>query len=203
MAILHVVHCIDAEGPLTETLAATFERLESVFGLQFSPTLENLHKLQSCEIDLGGTEDAVARMVAPELLAYNSSWERVREMLLGLLHENFRNRQVDDFGRGWVYSWHCVDHMNYLNNPRHKDVGYGNVFRFYRSILDETNNTWDELNWHFHPVSVNGGPISSATSYLNSYSVLTEILCRRILEDGWFPVVNRPGFHAETVPASP
>lgn len=37
----------------------------------------------------------------------------------------------------------------------------------------------------------------AATSYLNLYAVLTEILCRRILDDAWFPVVNRPGFHAE------
>ena len=31
--ILYVVHCVDTEGPLNETLDATFERLESIFGI--------------------------------------------------------------------------------------------------------------------------------------------------------------------------
>jgi hypothetical protein len=197
MAILHVVHCIDTEGPLTETLEATFQRLSRAFGLDLTPTQENLRKLQNCEIDLGGREGAVARMIAPELLAYNSSWEKIREMLDDALSNGFRRRLVDDFGGGWVYSWHCMDHLHYLDNPRLKDVGYGNVFRFYRDILAESHSAHDELNWHFHPMSLTGNPLQAATSYVNSYGVLTEILCRRILEDAWFPVVSRPGFHAE------
>ena len=46
-------------------------------------------------------------------------------------------------------------------------------------------------------MSINQNSLSAATSYLNSYTTLVEILCRRILEDNWFPVVNRPGFHSE------
>jgi hypothetical protein len=90
-----------------------------------------------------------------------------------------------------------MDHMFYSENPRQKDVGYGNIFRFYRAVLGESSSNRDELNWHFHPVSITGNPLNAATSYTNSYAVLNEILCRRILEDGWFPTVNRPGFHAE------
>ena len=30
-----------------------------------------------------------------------------------------------------------------------------------------------------------------------SYNILTYILCRRIIDDNWFPTVNRPGFHSE------
>jgi hypothetical protein len=195
--ILHLVHCIDTEGPLTETLAATFQRVSSVFGLTLPATRETLRKLQNRELKLGGKEDAVARMVAPELLAYNTNWDKIEGMLDNLLSDTFRRRMVDDFGNGWVYSWHCMDHMQYADNPRHKDVGYGNVFRFYRRMLEETGSRADELNWHFHPVSITGHPLHAATSYTNSYALLNEILCRRILEDGWFPVVNRPGFHAE------
>ena len=40
-------------------------------------------------------------------------------------------------------------------------------------------------------------PLCAATSYVNSYSTLYDIICQRILEDDWFPVVNRPGFHSE------
>ena len=196
-SLLHLVHCIDTEGPLTETLAATFKRVSSVFGLTLPVTRDILVKLQNRELKLDGKEDAVARMVAPELLAYNTNWDKIRSMLDSLLSDEFRRRVLDDFGNGWVYSWHCMDHMKYDENPRHKDVGYGNVFRFYRNILDETCSKEDELNWHFHPRSITGNPLNAATNYTNSYTVLNEILCRRILEDGWFPVVNRPGFHAE------
>lgn len=194
---LYIVHCIDTEGPLTETLAATFHRVSSTFGLQLPANSETLLKLQNRQLDLNGLEGAVARMVAPELLAYNTNWDGIRSMLDDLLSERFRRRMLDDSGNGWVYSWHCMDHMHYPENLRHKDVGYGNVFRFYRDVLDETGSIQDELNWHFHPVSIIGNPLHAATSYTNSYAALNEILCRRILEDGWFPVVNRPGFHAE------
>lgn len=197
MAILHIVHCIDTEGPLTETLDATFARLKSAFGLAMEPSSETLRRLQRREIDLQGREDAVARMIAPELLAYNSSWTAIRSMLDEALSDGFRRRMVDNAGNGWVYSWHCMDHMYYTENPRLKSVGYGNIFRYYRAVLAETGSSADELNWHFHPRSITGYPLHAATSFVNSYDVLTEILCRRILEDGWFPVVNRPGFHAE------
>jgi hypothetical protein len=197
MGILHIVHCIDTEGPLTETLSATFQRLKEVFGVDLPPTRENLRKLQNCEIDLGGIENSVSRMIAPELLNYNNSWIEIRKMLDEALSKRFRRQMVDDFGNGWIYSWHCMDHMYYFDNPRHKDVGYGNIFRSYREILYESHSDQDELNWHFHPISITGNPLQAATSYSNSYPVLLEILCRRIIEDSWFPVVNRPGFHAE------
>lgn len=195
--VLHVVHCIDTEGPLTETLEATFGRLCSTFGLQLAPNRETLIKLQSRELDLGGIEEAVARMAAPELLAYNTTWERIQGMLDDLLSDRFRRRMLDDAGNGWVYSWHCLDHVGLDDNPRRKDVGYGNVFRYYRGVLREAGSGQDELNWHFHPRSLTGNPLHTSTSYTNSYPILNEILCRRILEDTWFPVVNRPGFHTE------
>jgi hypothetical protein len=195
--ILYVVHCVDTEGPLNETLDATFERLESIFGITLKPTRDNLALLQNRKIDLAGKEDVVAKCFAPALLKYNTNWLEVEQMLADLLSSSFRKQYPDDFDNGWVYSWHCMDHIGYLNNPRHKDVGYGNIFRFYRSKLQEFGTTQDELNWHFHPLSLTRNPIHAATSYVNSYDVLIQILCRRILEDHWFPVVNRPGFHSE------
>ena len=196
MNILHIVHCIDTEGPLTESLEATFERIKAAFGVDLPVSLENLRKLQQEQIPLGGAEKALACMISPDFLNYNQSWDEISVMLHDLLPEEFRRQQIDDFGNGWIYSWHCMDHMHYSENPRNKELGYGNVFRFYRNILTETESN-DELNWHFHPVSITKNPLHAATSYLNSYPILLEILCRRILEDNWFPSVNRPGFHAE------
>ena len=90
-----------------------------------------------------------------------------------------------------------MDHVGYVENPRQKDLGYGNIFNFYSSKLKNLKNNADELNWHFHPLSFLRKPTQAATSYVNSYDVLTQILCRRILDNNWFPIVNRPGFHAE------
>ena len=194
---LYIVHCIDTEGPLNETLDATFERLESIFDIKLNPTKENLRLIQNKEIDLYGKEEAVAKCFSPELLKYNTNWKELELMLDDLLSETFRKEFPDDFENGWIYSWHCMDHIGYFNNPRHKDVGYGNILRFYKSKLISSNSKQDELNWHFHPLSLSRNSLQSATSYVNSYDVLVQILCRRILEDNWFPVVNRPGFHSE------
>ena len=70
-AVVHVVHAIDTEGPLHEPLAATFERLKSIFGIDLPPSADTLARLQRGEIGLQGRETAVARMVSDSLLRYN------------------------------------------------------------------------------------------------------------------------------------
>ncbi len=195
--ILHIVHCIDTEGPLDEDLSATFHRLGELFNVWLKPSRETLQQLQNKEIPLDGLEGQVATVFSPELLQYNRTWSDIRDMLDDALSPEFRNQVLDDFGRGWVYSWHCMDHMGFSENPRHKDFGYGNVFRFYRAILDETNSNQDEINWHFHPLSVTRNPLGAATSYSNSMDILLHIITRRIIDDEWFPTTSRPGFHAE------
>ena len=67
MAVLYVVHCVDTEGPLTETLEATFARIESTFNIVIDPTFENLAKLQNKQIDFGGMEIPLSKMIAPKL----------------------------------------------------------------------------------------------------------------------------------------
>ena len=195
--VLHIVHCIDTEGPLQEPLDATFGRLRSIFGLQLEPTADNLKRLQNRQIELGGLEAEVAQVVRPDLLAYNGDWETIRVMLQDAMGPAFRNETPDDFGGGWVYSWHVMDHVGYATNPRNKALGYGAVFRFYRDAVQRQGQGEDEINWHFHPVFPDGDPLKAATSYTNSYAQLNQILARRLVEEGWFPVANRPGFHSE------
>lgn len=195
--VLHVVHCIDTEGPLTEDIAATFERINAMFDLNLSASQENLRKLQQQKLPLGGKEADVARVVAPHLLAYNNSWQDIDAMLDEAMSAEFREKLRDDAGGGWVYSWHCMDHAGYSDNARRKDIGYGNVFRFYQQKIAETNSTRDEINWHFHPLSFSRNPLQCASSYVNSYDVLMQILARRLVDEGWCPVANRPGFHTE------
>lgn len=195
--ILHIVHTIDTEGPLDEDLPATFQRIKDLFGVDLPASRQTLAGLQAGTIPLGGIEQKVATVVAPELLAYNRNWADIQSMLDNAMSPGFRRQIVDDFDNGWVYSWHCVDHLGFRDNPRHKDKGYGNVFRFYRNMIRETGSGSDELNWHFHPLSITREPLAAATSFVNSLDVLLDVWCRRIIEDRWFPTTNRPGFHSE------
>lgn len=198
--ILHIVHCIDTEGPLTEDLIDTFQRVNDVYGKVVSgidATKVNLKKLQNKEFELGGYETNISKMLDPKLLKYNNNWEQINTMLDEALSAPFRNKTVDDFTNGWTYSWHCMDHVGYTDNPRRKDIGFGNVFRFYKHKLKEFSNHNDEINWHYHPLSFSRNPLQCATNYINSFDVLLEILCRRVIDENWFPTTNRPGFHTE------
>jgi hypothetical protein len=194
---LYVVHCIDTEGPLSEDLIATFKRLKEIFGINLNPTPENLYLIQNKGLDLNGLEESIAKCFSKNNLAYNPDWSSIDAMLNVALSKKFREQMLDDFGGGWVYSWHCVDHMGLIDNPRHKAYGYGKVFNFYKEKLSATKSDFDEINWHFHPLSLLKNPTASATSYTNNYQILNEIMCRRIIQHQWFPTVNRPGFHSE------
>ena len=53
---VYVVHCVDTEGPLYESIEATFERLSSNLGIQLQPSRETLAKIQKGELNLDGKE---------------------------------------------------------------------------------------------------------------------------------------------------
>ena len=191
------VHSVDTEGPLYESLGGTFERLHDLYGLSgIEATPENLDHLKRGEIPLGGMEQAVAQTLDHHRLSYNDTWEKIDEMLARVLAPAFRRRLVDSFGNGWIYNWFCVDHVGYTINPRRRDIGYHNIFDHYRQVLAQHRATEDGIHWHFHPMSTYREAHRSGTSYVNSPE-LYQILCRRIIEQHWFPSVFRAGFHVE------
>ena len=192
---VYIVHCTDAEGPLYESLEATFERLFEIFDLKLSPSHETLRKLQGLEMDLGGIEKEVARVVHPDLLSYNDTWDKIDLMLERIMSQDFRASLPDSEGKGWVYNWFCVDHVGYTINPRRRDCGYHNIFDHYWRILEETRAS-DGLHFHFHPSHPSGSAHRSATFYFHDLKFY-QILARRIIDKGWFPSVNRAGFQAE------
>lgn len=192
---VYIVHCTDTEGPLFESLEASFERIEQIFGLKFDPSAETLRKLQAREIDLGGKEADVARVMAPELLEYNDSWEKIEAMLARIGSEEYRRELPDSEGGGWVYNWHCVDHIGYVDNPRRKTLGYHEIFDRYRKWIGETDAP-DGLHWHFHPVHPSLAAHKWGTFYFRN-SNFFDLLTRRLIERNWFPSVNRAGFHTE------
>lgn len=194
---VYIVHAVDTEGPLYESLSATFETLHDIFGISMEPSHANLEKLRGKQVDLNGREDVVAEFVDPFRLSYNETWDSIDRMLSNIMSPEFRNQYPDSFGRGWVYNWHCVDHVGYEVNPRRKDLGIHNIHDRYAEFMDKYNSTdLDTLAWHFHPMSTYREAHRCATSYENS-STLHQVICRRILERDFFPSVFRAGFDVE------
>ena len=59
---IYVVHCVDAEGPLNETVCATFERLKYIFGIELDANDENFQRLVDGKIRSGS--DAIDKQIA-------------------------------------------------------------------------------------------------------------------------------------------
>ena len=192
---LFIVHCIDTEGPLNESLNATFERLYEIYGIKLVATKENLLKIQNKKINLNGLEDEVSKTFSKHLLNYNNSWEKIDLMLDKIMSQQYRSQYLDSFNNGIVYNWHCMDNVGFSTNLRQRDIGFGNIFNHYKNKIKEYGDL-DSIHWHFHPLAFSREGHLSSTSYDNSYGILHEILCRRLIDNEWFPVVNRAGFHA-------
>src|SRR3989338_1212748 len=95
--IVYIVHCVDTEGPLTESLGATFERLYELFGISLEPTVENLRKIQNKQIDFGDKTGVISEVFNQHNLNYHDSWERIDAMLYTIMSAEFRRRVLDSF----------------------------------------------------------------------------------------------------------
>ena len=193
---LYVVHCIDTEGPLYESIEATFERLNGILRVDVEPSVATLRKIQAGQYPLDGKEEIAARIFSPELLHYNDTWDKIDVMLDEILSSSYRMKYKDSTGNGWRYSWFALDHVGFDTNPRRRDIGYHNVFDHYWTRLGHEGDENDEIHWHFHPMSTYREAHVCAGSFLRSPHLL-EVLCRRIVDRNWFPSCFRAGFHTE------
>ncbi len=197
MKIVNIVHAIDTEGPLYESLPATFSRLKEIYNItDISCSRENLEKLKKKQIKLNGLEEEVSVMLNSHLLNYNDTWKKIDKMLFKILDKSFREKFMDSFERGWIFNWHCVDHVGYKINPRKRDIGHHKIFDHYQKVLKNFEIDDDTINWHFHPMSTYREAHRNATSYLTSPEIF-QILCRKIIDRKWFPNVFRAGFQTE------
>ena len=192
---VYIVHCIDTEGPLYESLNATFGRLKEMFNIEIDATKENLRKLQDKKIPLSGREETIALIVSPQLLEYNDTWDKIDSMHGELLSKNYREKMLDSYDNGWVFNWFCMDHVGFADNPRRRDMGYGNIHNHYLQLLTESSSEQDGLHFHYHPVSFNKKAHCPATHYFSTSPKIFEIISRRIIDHNFFPSVFRPGFH--------
>ena len=192
-----IVHAVDAEGPLHESLDATFGRLAELYGLDNLPrTRDTIERLKGKEIPLDGLEDRVAETLNGHLLDYNDTWDKIDAMVDRLLSREVRFGLTDSYGGGWVFNWHCLDHVGYENNPRRRALGHHAIFDHYRDILTRNPDVPDAIHWHFHPMSTYRDAHRCATHYLRSDEIY-QVLCRKVIERDWFPAVFRAGFQAE------
>lgn len=197
MGKVYIVHHVDTEGPLFESREELFYRLKNIFNIDLEPTEDNLNKLRKKEINLVGMEDEVAVTVNPHVIGFKNDWRQIDGMLDNIMSKPFRNQMLDSDENGWVYNWHCIDHVGYKNNSRKRELGYFKIFDHYAEKIKNTISVQDAIHWHFHPINFFSDAHISATSYNNSMYYLLQIITRRIIERNWFPCVNRAGFHTE------
>jgi hypothetical protein len=194
---VRIVHAIDTEGPLYESIEAKFDRLADLFDVKgIEPTLSNLKRLQEGEIDLGERTHAVREMLRTHRANTLGTWTEVEQMLERACARGFRFRLPDSAGNGWTYSWFCMDHVGYLENPRKRDIGYHNIHDHYSALVRRQPWARDTVEFHFHPMSTYRDAHRCATHYLRTDD-LYQILCRRVIDRNFFPASYRAGFQAE------
>ena len=201
--VVYLVYCVDAEGPLHESLNATFQRIEERFRISIDPQPDTLRKLQQGWIPdeykeiLAGKETALLNLIQPKRLDFASDWGELEERISVCFDPNFRAALSDDTGQGIVYSWFTVDRVGMDVNPRRRSLGYHCVYEFYKNKIGIGSNDTkrDELYWHFHPPSLFLEAHKCANSLSTNHHI--QILCRRIIDHSDFPVAFRPGCDVE------
>ena len=134
---IYFVHAVDTEGPLYESLEAKFDRIKNIYNIDIkNKSEENLIKLRNKEIALGGKENEIAEMLSGHLTNYNDSWDKISKMHEILFDNKFRFKNADSHGNPWVFSWHCLDHVGYINNPRKRELGHHKIFDYYKNLLE-------------------------------------------------------------------
>ncbi len=202
--IVYICHHVDTEGPLYESVEASFARLEREaldgMRLPLKPTRANLALLQQGRVDFltEAQRRKVMTLAQPHLLQTKSTWTELDEMLYRVLAPEYRNRLKDSFGGGWVFNWHIMDYVGYEVNPRHRDMGWHAIFDHYQTVLAETGSLpLDEVEWHFHPMHHGHVANLDSNSYDNSLPLIHQALCRKLIDRHFFPRVFRPGCHCE------
>ena len=189
--IVYVVHCVDTEGPLEETLEATFERLRKEKNIDLQPSLATLNSLQNKNVDLNGQENEIADYLSPARLSYLSTWQALEEMVLKATDLSYRRAHASPDGSPYTFSWFIIDVVGYKDNPRRKAIGFHTVWDQYHRILKNRFYN-DIIGWHFHTVPPNQHALHYNTSWSNN-DFQEQVLARKVIEKKWFPVLFRAG----------
>ena len=142
-----VVHALDTEGPLHESLDNQFDRIEDLFGIKnLKRTKSNFQKLLNNKIKLGnGLEKKISSIFQGHIAERIDDWSKIDNQTEIIYSKKFRDKYVDSYGGCWKFSWHCMDHINYDYNPRRRTLGYHNIYDYYRKYVDENKKYGDEI----------------------------------------------------------
>lgn len=194
---VYIVHNIDTEGPLNESLSANFERIEEIFGHRIESTFKNLKDLQNCKIDLGGDEKKIQELLLGRRIQTHPTWYQIDNMLDFITSSKYRSQLLDSNGGGWIYNWFCMSHVGITgNNPRRRDMGYHNIYDHYKDYFDKNSDVNDLIQWHYHALSITNDAHRAGSTYLNSAHI-HNILARSIIDRKWYPAVFRAGHNTE------
>ena len=152
---VYLVHAVDTEGPISESIEDTFERLKLLFDLDFEPSYQMLAKLQNKEISINGLEDAVANCISPKRLAFIKDLSELDNLLDKIFSRDFRENFSDSLGNPYRFSWFCIDHVGFEENPRRRLLGFHTILKHYIQRIRTSNNYGDTIQWHYHGVPFN------------------------------------------------
>ena len=107
--IVYIVHCVDTEGPMYESLEATGKRISNVFGLSYDMTPKKLEMLQQGIGVPDELKESVIDFLNPERLKYNTTWSEVDELLDSIMSKSWRMKYPDDFGNAYKFNWFIID----------------------------------------------------------------------------------------------
>ena len=196
MGTVNFVHCVDTEGPLYESLTETFADLQDHFGIELTPSPENLDRIQRGEGVPEEIKRAVMGRYSKHRLAYNRDWGMIDRMHEDLFSQEFRSSFCDDFGSSYRFNWFCLDQVGFEANPRRRTLGYNLVYERYAELCRLHPQALDRLYWHFHPVAFNRVANCQGLSIQNGNEHLLS-LAHRLIDCRHFPAVFRPGYHQE------
>ena len=178
MSVVYFCHNIDAEGPLALEHVRQEELPKS-----YPHKKVNFSRCKYQELVAGHRSKTLG------------SWTAIYDMLVRGLDRRFREKHHDSYGNKWICNWFCMDHINFIRNPRHRAMGLHTVFDFYNKLLAE-QDFGDSIQWHFHPHNLYSEGHRCSVSYVNSPELYT-ILGHRVIDHKWFPQANRPGCQDE------
>ena len=197
---VYIVHAVDVEGPMTETLHATFGRMYGL-GLPdtIKPSLDNLTKIQQ------GCMDGLNAKLAEKFmlifnrhsLGYLNDWKQIDSAIAKVISNKFRRKHCSKGGEPYLFSWFIYDHHEgFTNNPRYHDVGTHHIFDHYMDGVLKNSTFNDGVYWHYHHPAPSGDALESGTCWTNN-AAHEEIVAKRIIDRQWYFSCFRAGLHIE------
>jgi len=191
---IHIVHHIDTEGPLFESLDEKKERLINLLSLD-KTFFNNLNSIEEVLNKILKKTNINESQINFNYLNTLGNFEQITEMLDDLYSKEFTKKIKDSNGNCWKFNWHIMDHVGFDDNPRRRITGHNEILKFYLNYLNKKNLPLSRVDWHFHPIPFSKKANVCATSYWNSSEIINQILTRRLIDFNFFPIVNRAGFH--------